>query len=49
VNGVFTPLAWDIGREGSQVLYFEGEVVVTWQPTYGFGYDHSYCRVFTAA
>jgi hypothetical protein len=30
------------------VLRFEGEVVVDWEPTYGFGYDHSYCLVFKA-
>lgn len=40
-----TTLAWDIARVVSQVLRFEGEVVVGWD-TYGYGYDHSYCLVF---
>ena len=48
-----TTLAWDVGRALSQVLRFEGEVVVGWRGgddgngTYGHGYDHSYCLVFT--
>ncbi|MFZ5879327.1 MAG: DNA methyltransferase [Chloroflexota bacterium] len=41
-----TPLAWDVAREISQVLTFEGEIVVCWDQ-YGFGYDHSYCLVFS--
>lgn len=41
-----TTLAWDIGREISQVLHFDGEVIVCWDK-YGFGYDHSYCLVFS--
>lgn len=41
-----TTLAWDIGREISQVLHFDGEVIVCWDK-YGYGYDHSYCLVFT--
>lgn len=41
-----TPLAWDIAAQISQVLTFEGEIVVGWEPTYGYGYDHSYCLVF---
>jgi DNA modification methylase len=41
-----TTLAWDIAREISKVLRFEGEIVVTWENGYGFGYDHSYCLVF---
>lgn len=41
-----TTLAWDIAKEVSQVLHFEGEVVVNWD-SYGFGYNHSYCLVFT--
>lgn len=45
--GRVTPLAWDVARAIDQVLRFEGEVVVTWEPTYGYGYDHSYCLVFT--
>ena len=41
-----TTLAWDIAAAIGQVLRFEGEVVVAWEPTYGYGYDHSYCLVF---
>ena len=43
-----TPLAWDVARTVGEVLRFEGEVVVEWEPTYGHGYDHSYCLVFRA-
>lgn len=45
-DGSITTLAWDIARELSSVLRYNGEIVVTWEPTYGFGYDHSYCLVF---
>ncbi|KAA3643553.1 MAG: site-specific DNA-methyltransferase [Chloroflexi bacterium] len=41
-----TTLAWDIAMQVSQILHFEGEVVVNWDE-YGYGYDHSYCLVFT--
>jgi DNA modification methylase len=41
-----TTLAWDIAREISQVLHFDGEVVVSWD-SYGGGYDHSYCLIFS--
>ena len=41
-----TPLAWDIAAAVSKELTFEGEVVICWEPTYGYGYDHSYCLVF---
>ncbi len=47
-----TPLAWDISREISKVLHFEGELVVCWEGpdngkgVFGYGYDHSYCLVF---
>ena len=47
-TGPVTPLAWDVARAVGEVLRFEGEVVVDWEPTYGFGYDHSYCLVFRA-
>lgn len=47
-TGPVTTLAWDVARAVGQVLRFEGEVVVEWEPTYGFGYDHSYCLVFRA-
>ena len=46
-NGRVTTLAWDIAAVVSQVLHFEGEVVVGWD-RYGYGYEHSYCLVFTA-
>jgi len=45
--GGVTPLAWDIARAVGAVLHFEGEIVVGWEPHYGYGYDHSYCLVFT--
>ena len=41
-----TTLAWDIGLEISKVLRFEGEVIACWDK-YGFGYDHSYCLIFS--
>ena len=39
-QGQVTTLAWDIAHEGSQVLHFEGEVIVCWDK-YGYGHDHS--------
>lgn len=45
--GGVTTLAWDIARAVGAVLHFEGEIIVGWDPTYGYGYDHSYCLVFT--
>ena len=47
VENQVTTLAWDIGKEISQVLQFHGEVIVCWDK-YGYGYDHSYCLVFSA-
>ena len=41
-----TTLAWDVARAVSKVLHFEGEIVVAWDH-YGYGYDHSYCLLFT--
>ncbi len=41
-----TTLAWDAAAAIGEVLRFEGEVVVAWEPTYAYGYDHSYCLVF---
>ena len=41
-----TTLAWDVAREVSQVLHFEGEVIACWDQ-YGYGYDHSYCLIYT--
>jgi hypothetical protein len=43
-----TPLAWDVGKELSEILTFVGETIINWQPTYGFGYDHSYALIFKA-
>jgi DNA modification methylase len=40
-----TTLAWDVARAVSNVLVFEGEVIIGWD-RYGYGYDHSYCLVF---
>ncbi|HEV8452289.1 MAG TPA: hypothetical protein VGQ45_12720 [Gaiellales bacterium] len=36
-------LAWDIAQAVGEVLPFAGEIAVRWEPTYGYGYDHSYC------
>jgi len=49
-----TTLAWDIEKEVSKVLHFEGEIVIGWKGkdsydddgSYGYGYDHSYCLIF---
>lgn len=41
-----TPLAWDVAAEVSKVLHFDGETVICWDK-YGYGYDHSYCLVFS--
>jgi tRNA G10 N-methylase Trm11 len=41
-----TPLAWDVAGEVSKVLHYDGEIVVCWD-TYGYGYDHSYCLIFS--
>lgn len=46
-EGVLTTLAWDIAREVSEVLTFDGEIIVNWAGGYGYGYDHSYCLVFS--
>ena len=46
IGGLLTPLAWDVAEQISRVLHFEGEVVVCWD-RYGYGYDHSYCLVFS--
>jgi len=45
-DGTITTLAWDIAGRLSNVLQFEGEIIVTWDPTYGYGYDHSYCLIY---
>lgn len=41
-----TTLAWDIAQEVRRHLHFEGEVMIGWD-RYGYGYNHSYCLVFT--
>jgi hypothetical protein len=41
-----TTLAWDVASAVSKVLRFEGEIVVAWDH-YSYGYDHSYCLLFT--
>jgi tRNA G10 N-methylase Trm11 len=41
-----TTLAWDLAAAIGEVLRFEGEVIMAWDPTYGYGYDHSYCLLF---
>lgn len=47
LDGQVTTLAWDVAQEVSKVLHFEGEVVVCWDQ-YGYGYEHSYCLVYSA-
>lgn len=44
--GQVTTLAWDIAREVSRLLHFEGETIICWDK-YGYGYNHSYCLVFS--
>lgn len=45
--GQVTTLAWDIARAAGEILPFAGEIVIDWEPTYGYGYDHSYCLLFS--
>jgi SAM-dependent methyltransferase len=45
-DGEVTTLAWDIAREVSRFLHFEGETVFCWDE-YGYGYSHSYGLVFS--
>lgn len=47
-DGEVTTLAWDIAREVSQFFRFEGETILCWDE-YGYGYNHSYCLVFSNA
>jgi DNA modification methylase len=44
--GGVTTLAWDIAAAVGQVLPFAGEIVIEWEQSYGYGYDHSYCLMF---
>lgn len=55
-EGRVTPLAWDVAERISNVFHFDGEIVITWEGDdnpydregrFGYGYDHSYCLVFT--
>ena len=45
-NGRVTTLAWDIAAEIGHVMQFDGEVVIAWDRN-TYGYDHSYCLVFS--
>ena len=45
-DGQVTTLAWDIAREVSRIFHFEGETIICWDE-YGYGYNHSYCLVFS--
>jgi len=45
-KGEVTTLAWDVAGVVSQVLRFEGERVLC-RDEYGYGYDHSYCLIFS--
>ena len=47
-EGHVTTLAWDIAREVSRIFHFKGETVICWDE-YGYGYNHSYCLVFSKA
>jgi DNA modification methylase len=47
-KGHVTTLAWDIAHEVSKSLRFEGETIICWDK-YGYGYNHSYCLVFSKA
>jgi DNA modification methylase len=47
-SGQVTTLAWDIARQVSLLFHFEGETIVCWD-RYGYGYNHSYCLVFSKA
>jgi DNA modification methylase len=45
-QGEVTTLAWDIAREVSRILHFHGETIIGWEQ-YGYGYNHSYCLLFS--
>lgn len=51
-DGEVTTLAWDIAHRISNVLHFEGEIIIEWKndthadSAYGYGYDHSYVLMF---
>ena len=46
-NAGVTTLAWDIANAVGQVLEFKGELVIEWEDSYGYGYDHSYALMFS--
>lgn len=46
--GQVTILAWDIAHEVSRFFHFMGETIICWDE-YGYGYNHSYCLVFSKA
>ena len=43
-----TTLAWDLGKKLAEVMKFEGEIIACWKEGYDYGYDHSYCLVYSA-
>ncbi len=45
-GGVLTTLAWDIAGAVGEVLAFTGEIIITWEGGYAYGYDHSYVLTF---
>ena len=48
IDGI-TTLAWDIGKELSDVFDFEGEIILAYKnlrDKESFGYDHSYALIF---
>jgi DNA modification methylase len=51
-DGEVTTLAWDIAHRISNVLHFEGEIIIVWKNdthanySYNYGYDHSYVLMF---
>jgi DNA methylase len=47
--GRVTTLAWDVARAVGEILPFAGEIVIHWEPTYAYGYDHSYCLLFSGS
>ena len=44
-----TTLAWDAASAIGEVLHFQGEIIIGWEGAggYGYGYDHSYCLLFS--
>ena len=46
--GQVTTLAWDIAHEVARIFHFMRETIICWDE-YGYGYNHSYCLVFSKA